>query len=227
MTTVNTSIDYLRAPATSSTGATSSTDSSSSGTLGMSDFLKLLTTQMQTQDPFNPVDNTQMVAQMAQFSSVAGISSMNSTLSSIASTLDGSRIGDAASWIGKSVLVGSNSAAALSNGAYAGQFTLPSDATNLTLSFVDGTGKTVHSESLGAQTAGTMNFAWDGVGDDGNAVAGPLTVQIAATGAKGAISPTIATWADVTGVQSPAGGSDAKLITGLGLVAPTDALSLS
>lgn len=47
-------------------------------------FLKLMTTQLQAQDPFNPMDNTQMVAQMAQFSSVAGISEMNTSLKAIA-----------------------------------------------------------------------------------------------------------------------------------------------
>ena len=47
-------------------------------------FLKLMTTQLQAQDPFNPMDNTAMVAQMAQFSSVAGISEMNTSLKSIA-----------------------------------------------------------------------------------------------------------------------------------------------
>lgn len=52
--------------------------------LGESDFLSLMTTQLQQQDPFEPVDNKEMIAQMAQFSSLAGISQMNGTLSSIA-----------------------------------------------------------------------------------------------------------------------------------------------
>lgn len=47
-------------------------------------FLRLMTTQLKEQDPFNPVDNTQMVAQMAQFSSVTGISEMNTSLKAIA-----------------------------------------------------------------------------------------------------------------------------------------------
>lgn len=46
-------------------------------------FLRLMTAQMNAQDPFNPMDNTQMVAQMAQFSSVAGIAEMNVALRSI------------------------------------------------------------------------------------------------------------------------------------------------
>ena len=52
--------------------------------LNQTDFLRLMTTQLKEQDPFNPVDNQAMVAQMAQFSSVAGISEMNSSLKSIA-----------------------------------------------------------------------------------------------------------------------------------------------
>ena len=46
-------------------------------------FLRLMTTQLNAQDPFNPMDNTQMVAQMAQFSSVAGIAEMNTALKAI------------------------------------------------------------------------------------------------------------------------------------------------
>jgi flagellar hook assembly protein FlgD len=53
--------------------------------LNQTDFLRLMTTQLREQDPFNPVDNQAMVAQMAQFSSVAGISEMNSSLKSISS----------------------------------------------------------------------------------------------------------------------------------------------
>jgi flagellar basal-body rod modification protein FlgD len=52
--------------------------------LGQSDFLQLMTTQLKHQDPFDPVDNQAMVAQMAQFSSVAGISEMSTSLKSIA-----------------------------------------------------------------------------------------------------------------------------------------------
>ncbi|HEU4651050.1 MAG TPA: flagellar hook capping FlgD N-terminal domain-containing protein [Croceibacterium sp.] len=56
--------------------------------LGQSDFLHLLTVQMQQQDPFNPVDNKEMLAQMAQFSSLAGINDVNSTLQQISAKLD-------------------------------------------------------------------------------------------------------------------------------------------
>ena len=58
------------------------------GSLGQGDFLRLLTVQMQQQDPFNPVDNKEMLAQMAQFSSLAGVTETNAMLERIADKLD-------------------------------------------------------------------------------------------------------------------------------------------
>ena len=55
--------------------------------LGQTDFLRLMTTKLKEQDPFSPVDNQAMVAQMAQFSSVAGISEMNIALKSISAQI--------------------------------------------------------------------------------------------------------------------------------------------
>ena len=56
--------------------------------LGQADFLRLLTVQMQQQDPFEPVDNKEMLAQMAQFSSLAGTAETNTTLEKIVEKLD-------------------------------------------------------------------------------------------------------------------------------------------
>jgi len=56
--------------------------------LGQGDFLRLLTVQMQQQDPFDPVDNKEMLAQMAQFSSLAGVAETNSALEAITAKLD-------------------------------------------------------------------------------------------------------------------------------------------
>ena len=55
--------------------------------LDQKDFLRLMTAQLSSQDPFNPVDNQQMVAQMAQFSSLAGVSETNSVLKTISEQL--------------------------------------------------------------------------------------------------------------------------------------------
>lgn len=55
--------------------------------LDQKDFLRLMTAQLSAQDPFNPVDNQEMVAQMAQFSSLAGVSETNTALKGIAEQL--------------------------------------------------------------------------------------------------------------------------------------------
>ena len=65
--------------------------------LGQGDFLKLMTEQLKLQDPFAPVDNKEMLAQMAQFSSLAGISTVNDTLKAISTKLDAVLSGQAAS----------------------------------------------------------------------------------------------------------------------------------
>lgn len=61
---------------------------SGAASLGQGDFLKLLIAQLQQQDPFEPVDNKDMLAQMAQFSSLAGTTESNATLQQIVSRLD-------------------------------------------------------------------------------------------------------------------------------------------
>jgi len=57
-------------------------------TLGQGDFLRLLTAQLQNQDPTKPVDNMQYVQQMASFSQVAGTSETNVKLTAVIERLD-------------------------------------------------------------------------------------------------------------------------------------------
>ncbi|SCW76886.1 flagellar basal-body rod modification protein FlgD [Sphingobium faniae] len=191
--------------------------------MGQMDFLRLLTAQMQTQDPFEPMDNSQMVAQMATITNSTGIAEMNATLKDLSAQLTGSRLGDAASWIGKSMLVESNIAAPDMAGQYIGQLTLGNDAENVSVDLVDGSGNVVKSIDLGAQSAGDVNFYWDGKNDTGETVAsGPLRIKV-----NGASPARVASWATIAAVQSPADGSASKLITALGTYSPSDAISLA
>jgi flagellar basal-body rod modification protein FlgD len=217
-------LDSLRTPTAT---ATSSTSAAGGTTIDQAGFLKLLTTQMTNQDPTAPMDTNTMVQQLTEMSTVSGITEMNSSMKSLLTEVQGDRIGDAASWIGKAALLSSSTAEPLTNGGYAGEITLPSDATSMNVSLVDSSGATVYNETLGAQQAGTVDFAWDGTKADGTTASGPLSVVVSATGSKGSVTPTVSTWSTITGVQSPAGGSSASLTTTLGTVAPTDVLSLS
>lgn len=73
---------------TSIASAGSSSQQLASKTLGQADFIRLMTTQMKLQDPLEPVDNKEMIAQMAQFSSLAGIGDINANLEAITARLD-------------------------------------------------------------------------------------------------------------------------------------------
>lgn len=193
-------------------------------TMDQSAYIKLMTAQLQYQDPFEPMDNTQMVAQMAQFSQLAGQAEANKTLQTIANALGGGgRLSDAASWIGKSMLVDSSAVAPGARGDYAGQLTLPTDSTGVSIDLVDGAGGIVKTIDLGPQKAGDVPFYWDGRDANGDPVpAGVLTMNV-----RGARPSATASWATIAAVQSPASGADAKLITTLGRFTAADALSLS
>lgn len=68
--------------------------------LGKDDFLKLLITQLSNQDPTNPMEDTQFIAQMAQFSSLEQMTNMNESFSKMASMLNSAQ---AAGAIGRTV----------------------------------------------------------------------------------------------------------------------------
>ncbi len=187
-----------------------------SQTLGQNDFLKLLTAQLKNQDPFEPVDNTQMVAQMAQFSSLAGISEMGTTLKSIADKLGGTGA-EALGYVGRSVLTEGSTAYARSTGGIEGAVELGGAATDAVVTISSADGRTLKTIQLGKQAAGTVTFDWDGKTDAGDAGAGPFTVSAQAAGADGDIDARTLVWAPVRTVSVNAGAPVLDL-AGLGPV---------
>ena len=195
---------------------------SGSAQLGQSDFLKLMTAQLQNQDPFAPVDNTQMVAQMAQFSSVAGISDINSTLKAIQDKLSASSPGDALAYVGHTVLTEGATAYGRASGGLAGAVELDAAAGNVVVSISDANGQTLRTLALGSQPAGTISYDWDGTtaaGDD--AGAGPFTVSVAAASQGAKVAARGLVWAPVAAVSLPASGPAVLTLPGLGPVPVT------
>ena len=142
--------------------------------LGQSDFLKLMTTQLQNQDPFAPMENAEFIAQMAQFSTVTGITEMGSTLSGIADQLGEFRIATAANLLGSSVMIPGNYARADESGEIHGMLDLPSASGATSLTFSNTAGDILHTMQLGPQSSGLVGFAWEDVPqsvlDSGDAV---------------------------------------------------------
>ena len=212
-------------PSTPSIASTA--NASGASTLTQADFLTLMTAQLKNQDPFNPVDNTQMIAQMAQFSSVAGISQMNTTLTGIATKLGATSATDAMAYVGKTVLTAGTTAYARSSGGIAGQVALAGDATDVKVTIADQGGNVLKTLSLGAQKAGTASYDWDGTTDAGTAAGGgPFTVSVAAANNGATVGSTSLVWAPVESVSIPATGDPLLTVTGLGQVKLSDVKSV-
>ena len=135
--------------------------------LGQSDFLKLMTTQLQNQDPFAPMDNGDFIAQMAQFSTVTGIQEMNTSIGKLVEEFDQARIATASNLLGHSVLVPGNIGRADENGELHGVLDLP-DSTILTqLTYRDAdTNAELYKEDLGPRSAGLVGFKWSDIPEE-------------------------------------------------------------
>ena len=218
-TSFDSTLSNLGITRTSTAAATTTTKSSTS--LGQSDFLKLMTAQMQNQDPFNPVDNTQMVAQMAQFSSLAGISEMSSTMKSIAEKLNATSASDAMGYVGKTVLTAGDTAYGRTSGGLAGGIELAAAASNVNVTITDANGGVLKTMSLGSADKGTVNYDWDGktaTGED--AGTGPFKVIVNAQNNGTTVASQNLVWAPVQSVSTTTGAAILTL-PGLGEVPVT------
>ena len=145
--------------------------------LGQDDFLKLMTTQLQNQDPFEPVDNADFIAQMAQFSTVTGITSMDETMKSVSEQLSEMRIASTTQLMGHSVLVPGKYARPDKEGTISGVVDLPKTAANLNIIFENSDGEVLHQDALGVQSAGLVGFEWKDLPDDVLSSSHPITIR--------------------------------------------------
>lgn len=145
---------------TSTTPATSSTSTAQFNVLNQQQFMKLLITQLQHQDPTNPMKQQQLASEMALFSTATGIDTLNNEVSQLASAQNASAIARAANLIGKQVATSGDALVTDSKGGANGAFTLANAAKTVNVAVVDGSGKTVGHLSLGALGPGTHTFAW-------------------------------------------------------------------
>lgn len=170
--------------------------------LGQDAFLKLLTEQLRNQDPFEPVKNENMVAQMAQFSSVAGISEMNQTLKAMADRLDTANAAQAIGYVGKTVLVEGNTAYARTDGTLDAVVPLAENADDMTVTISDKNGSLLRTMQMGAQRKGDVAIAWDGKTQSGDAAGdGPFQITATVVRAGKRVATPVQVWAPVTSVN--------------------------
>ena len=178
--------------------------------LGQEDFLKLMTTQLQNQDPFAPMENGEFIAQMAQFSTVTGITSMDESLKNVAAKLGETRIATAANMLGHSVLVPGKIARADDDGSVNGVIDLPSASTNVNVVFKSQNGEIIDTINLGNQSSGLVGFAWHGAPKDMIDNDEPIFVEAYANSGKGMEGVSSSIFAEV--LSSSAGDGDSGVM---------------
>lgn len=156
-------------------------------------FLTLLITQMQNQDPMNPMDNAQVTSQIAQMSTVQGIQDLNNTLLAVSGQLDVSQSMQAASLIGKNVLVPGNKvkvgtdpedSSIKSTTGFGVDLAAP--AYRVVVSITDQAGRVVRQLELEDMKLGVHDVQWDGLDDAGNPVPdGAYTTKVEALDTEG------------------------------------------
>ncbi|MDO8843822.1 MAG: flagellar hook assembly protein FlgD [Methylicorpusculum sp.] len=151
--------------------------------LGQEAFLKIMTTQLQSQNPLKPMENADFMGQMAQFSTVSGIQDLQKSFKDFASSLSSDQALQAAGLVGRNVVAPVNYGLLAAGGDVSGEVNLPSSASNVTVRVTNAsTGAPVKTLELGPQASGTLPFSWNGIGIDGTfANPGVYKVQVEAS----------------------------------------------
>jgi len=170
-------------------------------------FLKLLVTQLNNQDPLNPMDNAELTSQLAQMSTVSGIENLNSTLTSLVAQTGASQTLQAASLIGHTVLTPGSSVAFKSGTDTSFGLDMQGAADTVKVTITDAAGNTVRTIDVGALPQGTKTLTWDGKNDTGSAMPdGAYKISVAASVSGSAVAANTLTYSQVASVAQTASG---------------------
>lgn len=198
-------------PLSSLYGAPEPVSTAGSTELGKDAFLRLLTTQLQYQDPSSPVKNEDFVAQLAQFSSLEQLTSVNDTLEGVYVAMAAMNNSSMANLLGTDVIARGDTFAYSGEGPETLDYSAPTAASTSTLTVYDDSGAVVWSGDTGALEAGEGTLTWPGTDASGTKVPeGDYTFAITAYDAAGEpieveerITGTITEMDYSTGVPSP------------------------
>jgi len=151
-------------------------------------FLKMLTVQLQNQDPMNPMDNAAMTSQLAQLNQVDGINKLNTSVNSLVAQMQSANFMNLSSSVGKTALA-EGSQVYFSGNAVGMAAKLDTPAASLKAVIRDSNSQIVNQFDFGPTPAGMADFIWDGGDDAGKQMmAGIYTLELTATDTQGKTS---------------------------------------
>lgn len=154
--------------------------------LGQDEFLSLMTTQLQNQDPLAPMENGDFIAQLAQFGTVSGIGELQTSFDNLAALMNTTDASDAASLVGKSVLIEGDVGPLNEGQGLSGAVDVPDGVSNIQVRIETIGGELVDTFNMSNQAAGLASFNWDGELEDGTqATPGSYVISATGTGQQG------------------------------------------
>jgi flagellar basal-body rod modification protein FlgD len=154
-------------PASSSSSSSGSLSSTSGATLAgnFQTFLTLLTTQLQNQNPLDPLDTNQFTQQLVQFAGVEQQLKTNDELTTLVSLQQTAQSTQALGFVGKTATV-DGSTTALTNSSATWNLSVPTNS-QVKVSITNSTGQTVYSNNYPVNAGSSKAITWDGKGNDG------------------------------------------------------------
>lgn len=204
------------------TGLTDATQES----MGREEFLKLLMAQLEQQDPMNPVENSEFVAQLATFSSLEQQITTNTRLEELQLTQLSASNAQLASFIGQEVSARGDEISIQGGTVEPIGYNLDANAQTVKMTISDAAGRVVKTIELASQSAGAHQAPWAGVDISGSPLPdGSYTVAIEATNAQGdPINASTVVTGTVTGLSFANGYPE--LLVGSLRLAPADIISV-
>jgi flagellar basal-body rod modification protein FlgD len=149
-------------------------------------FLKLLVAQISHQDPMQPMQGTEFVAQLSQFAIVEQSLAQSQKLDLLSTQLRGLSYNEATSLVGKTVTVQGNGLAFDGVTATSASVGISAPAQKVTVTVRDDSGRAVRTMELGPRGAGAIPVTWDGRDDNGQPLPkGTYQFSVSAAGADG------------------------------------------
>jgi len=154
-------------PAGSSTSKAAATNALASQQIAgnFQSFLQLLTTQLQNQNPLDPLDTNQFTQQLVEFAGVQQQLNTNDSLATLVSLQQTSQSTQVLGFVGKTAVV-SGSTAALTNSTATWQLSVPT-ASSVNITVANSTGQTVFTGSYNASAGNNQPVEWNDQGNDG------------------------------------------------------------
>ncbi len=182
------------------------------GAMGQTAFLTLFTTQLQNQNPLDPMENEAFVAQLAQFSQLEATTKMSDNLQNLVASMSNERMSSMSVLLGKKIAISDGKALLSGAQPVEGAVTLANDVDSITLKVFSSSGQLVRTGEVGAQKKGDFLFSWDGKDDQGNQLGdGVYRMEASATRFGKSSKAPVSTMAMVKSVTTDAATGDLQV----------------